>query len=153
MHALVSRSLFDEQVKGLTPRLAESRDWVFHMVEYPVVELAFTAPQGSRPPLRLRLQCDNFNEQPPSVTLLDAAGGVLPCTNPPRREILPNPSNIFHAGPHPKFGRPFICMAGTLEYHTHPSHLTDHWDRYRSNDGYDIGGLLTRIWHGWLQGG
>jgi hypothetical protein len=32
---------------------------------------------------------------------------------------------------HPVTGKPFVCLQGIAEYHSHPSHLTDSWDRYR----------------------
>jgi hypothetical protein len=153
MHELVSRSLFEEQVKGLNGRLAASRSWVLHQIEYPLIDLTFTASETNRVPLRLQVRCQNWNEIPPSVTLLDGAAGFLPSANPPRQEILPNPSGIFHPGPHPNTGRPFVCMAGTLEYHTHPSHVTDYWEGYRTKAAFDLGGLLTQIWNGWLRGG
>jgi len=35
-------------------------------------------------------------------------------------------------GNHPILNRPFACIQGTYEYHAHPSHLADHWARYRS---------------------
>lgn len=153
MHNLVSQALFEDQVKGFESRLAESRGWVFHQTEYPLIDVTFTAPELNRTPLRLRLHCENWNERPISVELMDAEARLLPSANPPRSEILPNPSAIFHPGPHPNTGRPFICMAGTLEYHTHPNHVNDHWDGYRNKAGFDVGGLLTQIWHGWLRGG
>jgi hypothetical protein len=34
---------------------------------------------------------------------------------------------------HPVLERPFICIRGTYEYHCHPSHLMDAWDRYRTS--------------------
>jgi hypothetical protein len=153
MHDLVSRLLCEEQTNGLNARLAASRGWVLHQIEYPLIDVTFTAPETNRLPLRLQIRCENWNERPPSIGRLDAAGGLLQCANPARGEILPNASGIFHPGPHPNTGRPFICMAGTLEYHTHPSHLTDHWDGYRTKAGFDLGGLLTQIWNGWLRGG
>lgn len=32
---------------------------------------------------------------------------------------------------HPVFGGPFICVQGTYEYHAHPSHFENTWDKHR----------------------
>lgn len=40
------------------------------------------------------------------------------------------PPGLFHSQ-HPVLHRPFACLQGVLEYHLHPSHLGDSWDRYR----------------------
>jgi hypothetical protein len=33
---------------------------------------------------------------------------------------------------HPVTNQPFVCLQGIAEYHSHPSHLSDTWDRYRN---------------------
>lgn len=33
---------------------------------------------------------------------------------------------------HPVLGGPFICIQGTYEYHAHPSHFENTWDKHRS---------------------
>ena len=94
--------------------------------------------------MRVRMTCDDWNGLPPIVTLLDQSGTGL-------RTLPTGPTGIFHQGPHPVTGRPFVCMAGTREYHTHSSHTGDLWDNYRNRGGYDLGGILTRIWNGWIK--
>lgn len=70
-----------------------------------------------------RLGCSSFDAQPPSVAMVDAE----------TREDLPIERwvpGVAHSV-HPTLSRPFVCIQGTLEYHLHPSHLDDSWDRYR----------------------
>lgn len=127
-------SVFNEQV--LT-----HRKWVLNACAYPNIDCTFH--DAERAPLRLHLHCNNWDAEPPSIDLLDEGGTFL--------QNIPPWGGIFHAGPHPITGRPFICMRGTLEYHTHPSHLTDHWDNYRGKSGNDLAGLLSQIWSAWRK--
>lgn len=70
------------------------------------------------------LDCSAFDADPPSVAMVDS-------------ETL-EPLSIERWAPgvphsiHPVTGEPFVCLQGVAEYHTHPSHLDDHWDRYRA---------------------
>jgi hypothetical protein len=149
MHTLASQALFQTQVEHISAKLASSRGWLVHKLEYPYVDLSFTA--DGRTPLRLCADCSEWNSEPPSIRLLSAAGVPLP-SNPPPAEISPNRTGVFNVSQHPTTGLPFICSPGSREYHTHSSHINDHWDAYRRQTGYDLGGLLTRYWHAWLKG-
>lgn len=141
MNELLSKALFTAEVANL-PRLAAMRGWTVHRAEYPVFDLGFTAEK--RKPLRIRLLAAEWNEQPPSVELLSADGTRLRQGEAPAQAI-------FHQGPHPTTGHPFVCMAGTKEYHTHPNHLTDLWDNYRRRANCGLLSLATQIWSGWLH--
>src|SRR6185312_6095163 len=122
------------EVAKLTPALAQRRGWVFHNLAWHVIDCSFTAPR--RTTLRLQLHCDDWNDQPPSIGLLNAD-----CSNLTRS--LANPTNVFNMNAHPATGRSFVCMAGSREYHTHPSHVTDHWAGYKDRASHDLGGILT----------
>jgi Predicted metal binding domain len=139
---LASKSLFEVQVSRLELPLLQLRRWRILSREYPTLELMFG--HESRPPLRLRLVCDNWNELPPSIELLDQEGNLL---SPAPRD----PAGVFNPGPHPMTQKPFICMRGAREYHTHPSHLTDHWDSLKLRSDYDLGGILTQVWRAWSK--
>lgn len=143
MHELISRTLFDQQVVGLSERLAQTRNWVFHHLVYPVIDCEFR--HTGRTPLRLRFQCTDWNALPPAIELLSADGAAS-------FNLPPNPTGVFHSSAHPSTGRPFICMRGSREYHTHPSHTSDSWDNLKGSDAYSLGGILTQIWHAWLKG-
>jgi hypothetical protein len=149
MHQLASQALFRTQVEHLSVRLASARGWLIHKLEFPFIDLTFTADR--RTPLRLYANCAEWNSEPPSFKLLSAAGVPLQ-SNPPPSEISPNRTGVFNTSAHPSTGLPFICSPGSREYHTHSSHTSDHWDTYRGQTGYDLGGLLTRYWHAWLKG-
>lgn len=141
MNEAVSRALFERDVSGLSERLLTSRNWNLYGREFPILDVGFRAK--SRPELRLRLVAKNWNEGPASVELLNNAGEFLA-----QAPQYPG-SSIFNNGPHPATGRPFVCMAGTHEYHAHPSHLNDSWENYKSK--VTLSGLLTQLWNAWLK--
>ena len=143
MHAAVSKALFEKSIGRWPPDFSHIDQWVFHNVSFPVVDCEFRTED--RTPLRIYMDCSEWNEQPLSVTLKNSHGELL-------RSLPSARSNIFNAGPHQTTGLPFICMAGTKEFHTHPSHLNEKWDQFRDKPGFDIGDILMKIWHGWLKG-
>lgn len=149
MHALASQALFAAQTAQINERIATIRGWIINELAFPVIDLTFTA--AGRTPLRLAARCEDWNSQPPSFALLSVDGTRLRTGGAPK-EISPNPTSVFNAGAHPITGFPFICSAGSREYHTHTSHTNDPWESYRSRSGYDLGGILTRYWHAWLKG-
>src|SRR5260370_9892843 len=123
MHPLASHGLFGTQVEHISAKLADLRGWLIHKLEYPYVDLTFTADH--RTPLRLYANCAEWNSEPPSFKLLSAAGATLQPTNPPPAEISPNCTGVFNASPHPATGLPFICSPGSREYRIHSSHIND----------------------------
>jgi len=137
-----ARVLFERDVHGLSERLLTSRNWNLYSSEFPVLDVGFRGE--SRAELRLRLVATNWNDEPPSVALLNSAGEFL-------SQLPRHAGNVFNNGAHPATGRPFVCMAGAREYHTHSSHLGDVWENYRKRDGYTLGGILTQLWHAWLK--
>ena len=72
MHPLASKALFQAQVEHITARLAAARGWLIHNLEYPYVDLTFTADR--RTALRLLANCEDWNSEPPSFKLLSATG-------------------------------------------------------------------------------
>lgn len=142
MNEVVSKALFEDQVAALTCRLLALRQWEVMVRAYPLLEIVFRVE--GREPLLLQMRFDQWNALPPSIQMLTT-------NREPLQKPLQGGPGIFHAGPHPDTGKPFICMAGTREYHTHPSHLNDLWDHRRGLEDFSIGGLLTQIWNGWLR--
>jgi len=142
MNEAASRALFERDVAGLTERLLTSRNWKLYSEVFPILDVGFCA--GGRSEFRVRLLARNWNEQPPSAELLNTDGDYL--------KVLPQyPNGIFNNGNHPLTNRPFICMAGVLEYHTHSAHVSDSWENYKKRDAYTLGGITTQIWNGWLK--
>lgn len=143
MHPAATRALFEDEVTNLSSALARRRGWIFHSVEFPMIDCSFTAP--GRTTLRLMIQCDNWNDSPPTISLHAADGEFLVT-------LLPNPTGVFNSGPHPSTQRPFVCMRGAREYHTHPSHVADPWEALKNSSSYTLGGILTQLWNAWQKG-
>lgn len=143
MHPAAAKKLFDAEVAAFPPRLLDQRGWVLHQAEHPVIDCSFTAP--GRTTLRLKLHCTNWNDDPPSIMLQSAEGENLTA-------LLANPTGVFNPGAHPVTGRPFICMRGAREYHTHPSHLNDSWENVKHLDTYKLFNIIGQVWNAWLKG-
>lgn len=140
MHRAASKITFDEEVSKYDDRLLLMRDWKINSTEYPVLDLTFGASGAN--PFRILLNCEDWNDEPPSIVFLDIDGE-------PRSAITRDPAGIFNESAHPITRRPFVCTPGSKEYHTHTSHLTDHWSNYRNKSGFDLGGILTKLWRAW----
>ena len=138
MHEALARVKFDSDVADLGGVAADSCDLTVHQRAYPILDVTV---RHSRP-LRLRMSAPNRDDQPPSIELLNPDGSPLPA---------PIPGGVFHPGPHPNTGRPFICMRGSLEFHTHPSHLNESWAQYRGQDGMGLIGILMQIADAWRE--
>jgi Predicted metal binding domain len=140
MHEAVSRRLFEAAVAMLTSDICESRGWHIATAAYPILAVDFAAP--GRVTLRVCLTCDSWDALPPSITFHSTEGTLL--------ATLPTgPGSQFNNSAHPSVGRPFLCMAGSREYHTHTSHLNDPWDNYKEKAAYELGGILTQVWRAW----
>lgn len=143
MHPAAVQARFQAEMATLSDLLAERRHWVFHTRAFPLLDCSFTAP--GRTTLRLRFTCDDWNDTPPAILLCAADGAPL-------ASLPPNPTGVFNPGPHAQTGRPFICMRGAREYHTHPSHVGDAWSGLKDSSSYTLGGILTQLWRAWQKG-
>ncbi|MEA2372639.1 MAG: hypothetical protein QOH12_3033 [Solirubrobacteraceae bacterium] len=76
--------------------------------------------------LMLRLNCDDFDARPPTAELLLPDGNPLPAEQWPSDLSR---QGVVHG--HPDYPRPFFCRRGLHEYHTHPQHEDNPWDRHR----------------------
>lgn len=142
MHKALSKAAFDRDVGRIDARSARMYDWTILEDAYPTLEVLFNHPSAA--PLRLRFGCTDWDELPPTIELLDGDGKHL-ATAPP------NVGNVFNGGNHPNTGRPFVCMRGAREYHTHSSHTSDLWDNYRGTSGMDLGGIVVQLWRAWKR--
>ena len=142
MHEAVSRQLFEEAVTGIGADICAARGWTVVSASYPCIEIVFAAPE--RVPVRVRVRCDGWNGQPPTIQWLDESGAPL-------GSIPQGPGGQLNNSAHPQTGLPFVCMAGVREYHTHPSHIADSWENYRDRPGYDLGGVVTQVWRAWKE--
>jgi hypothetical protein len=138
VHEALARANFARDAELLSPLFLQSRSWTLNAASFPLLDVTFVSDK----PLRLRLHCDEWNELPPSVQLLKADGTEWEAG-------LQGPT--FHQDKHPVAERTFICMVGSREYHTHPSHLNDLWANYKDQDGMNLPGLLDRFSRAWRK--
>jgi hypothetical protein len=86
--------------------------------------------------LILRVRCDNWDGDAAEFDLLDAGEAQL--ADWPKdttgRGIVHN---------HPDYARPFFCRPGTREYHSHPVHKDDPWDKHR--EGATLAGITVGL--------
>ena len=138
----LSRAKFEGDVGRLSARTVAHRSWTVVSAQYPIFDVIFG--HSSAAPLRIRMVCDQWNDLPPSIELLAADGQYLAAAPP-------NVGSIFNGSAHPSTGRPFVCMRGAREFHTHPSHLGERWDGYRGKPGMDLLGIREQLWRGWKR--
>lgn len=117
----ITEDLLDEEVRLTAEDLAHVpgvRIWR----EDTDVLVAFAAGTDGSTGL-FRLGCARFDADPPSVAMLD----------PETREEFPHErwAPGVSSGANPATQRPFVCLQGVAEYHSHPSHTSDAWDKYR----------------------
>lgn len=138
-HETVSRALFEQDVAHITAVVAQRLKLVIHSKQWPVLDVTIEHTQ----PLRLKFICDDWDDTPPSLALLNVDGT-------PFSGALPGGS-IFNSSAHPSTGRTFICMRGVREYHTHPSHVNEGWGNYRGQDGMSVFGILMQVKDAWRK--
>ena len=142
MHEALSRSAFEADMARLDPAAAKWLGWTVLSAEYPIFDVVFHHPTAED--LRLRLDCSGWDELPPSIEILHADGhGDL--------QAPPNAGGVFHPGTHPATNRFFVCMRGAREYHTHPSHIYEHWSNYRGRSGNDLVGIVGQLYRSWKK--
>lgn len=144
MNSVAAKVLFDAAVAGISGRLLESRGWTMHSRVWPTLDLSFRHPE--RQELRVRMNCDDWNDTPPSVDLLAPDGHFLTAL-PTQRPGATSP--IFNGSAHHLTTRPFVCMVGVREYHNHPSHVSDVWSNFKHLPSYSLGEIVTQLWRGW----
>ena len=142
MHPVLSRRRFEEDIAGITPELCAERQWEVFQCVFLVFDVGFTAPDGAR--LRTRFLCDDWNDRPPAIELRDYGGSLL-------SSVEPNRTSVFNGSAHSITGRPFVCMRGSREYHTHDSHQADLWENLKKSPDYRLGEIVTQVWRAWRR--
>jgi hypothetical protein len=97
--------------------------------------------------LVLVIDCANWDGTPPEFDLRHRNGDPL-------AEWPKGTTNGGIARGHPFYGRPFFCRPGTREYHSHPVHADDPWDKYREGTTLAgiVMGLLDDLANRWMMG-
>lgn len=75
---------------------------------------------------RIRLGLQSYNLEPPTLNVVDAKGRPIP-----DRSQWP-PAPFTNPVIHPIRKRPWVCLRGLEEYHTHPLHRHEPWDLHRN---------------------
>jgi hypothetical protein len=118
-----------------------AQGWEIIEFEYPILAVILTHPKNKRR-LGFRFLCDDWDDQPPSLSLFDPAS--------PKVELpwAKWPQKGWNVGDrHAHYPKPFLCLPGIREYHSHPNHLGDHWVNYRANDrdSYKLRYIVDRV--------
>lgn len=147
LHPEVSKQLFEEEVGKILGNadLLFERGWLVLVAVYPEFTLAVKHRKTGR--IRVfRFIFDDWNDQPPKLSFLDGETLLeLPGAMWPTNAL----SHWHQSGWQPangaSTGQPFMCMAGIREYHTHQSHISDSWENYKKQSGFDLGGIVSRV--------
>ena len=137
MHEALARANFEQDVADLGDVAACSYGLIVHARAYPILDVTVSHSR----PLRVRMRGDDWDDLPPSIDLLNPDGSALTGL----------PGGVFHPGPHPGTGRPFVCMRGSREFHTHPNHRNEQWAQYRGQDGMGLIGILMQVATAWRE--
>ncbi len=117
LHPAILRALLEGEVLVINERLAARGV----SVQCDNHNLHVRAPELGQGRI-LVLDAESYDGDPVGVFIADNSGQLLPGSQWPPG---------LCQGEHPVLHRPFVCVRGTIDYHTHPSHVSDTWDRYR----------------------
>lgn len=133
------------------------RGWVIEEVAFPSVFVLFTVPLN---PFTITLfgveiNMTDYNLYPPSARFFEPTSrrSLKREELPPAQRVLDGRAYDILIAMHPDTKLPFFCMRGFREYHSHPQHTDDPWDRYRY--GSLIGTAhycLDQIWQHCVKG-
>lgn len=142
MDPQVSQRKFQNQVAQFdtdaVAAFAEMRGWRLKCAQYPAL-VVLMRHHGSEREIEFRFLCDDWDDLPPSLGLHDPVTG---------RELAYAewPQGAWSIGDHhPVTGKPFLCLPGIREYHTHPSHRNDAWSGYRLRGTFGLHEIVDRI--------
>lgn len=141
MDPAVSMRKFDRELRAVREDggVTGVERWELPTSTWPEFAVVFTHPLTKRR-VGFQFQFDDWDEVPPSLSLFDPeGGGELPWEKWPK-------GGWSVGNPHPVTGKPFLCLPGIREYHTHHSHLKDLWENYLAKDSYGAGYIIHRVW-------
>jgi Predicted metal binding domain len=99
--------------------------------------------------LLLVVGCENLDGDPPTAELWLPDRTPLPAEEWPAALMREGVING-----HPDYDRPFFCRQGLREYHSHPQHEDEPWDKHRESLPMHtvVLGLLDDLQGKWLIG-
>ena len=141
MDSEVSQRKFQAEVESLggeAAAYASAKGWRVISADYPLLAVALRHSRSGRE-IEFRFSCNDWDGMPPSLTLHDPADGrELGWSEWPKRGW-----SVLNS--HPSTGRPFLCLPGIREYHSHSSHVRDRWDGYRLRGSYRLRDIVDRV--------
>ena len=142
MDKAVSHRKFEAEVRALQTDEAAgfvcAKDWRLVSTTHPTLAIVLRHRRSGRE-IEFRFACDDWDDLPPSLSFHDPDDGrELPWAEWPKGGWVVHES-------HPSTGKPFLCLPGIREYHTHPSHLRDKWEGYRLRGTYRLRGIVDRV--------
>lgn len=138
MHEALAKKHFERDTAILTEAYCARVGWVVNASAFPILDVTISAKR----PLRLRCNCENWDEHPPSIVLQTEAGSPL--------ELEGNiAGGIFNKGPHQNRPGAFVCMRGVLEYHQ--LHAEIQWASCRGQSGMNLVGILLQLAEVWRR--
>lgn len=149
----VSQAKLDEELTQWHANSAvyRRRGWLLLSARDLEVEIAFvgTVSLGEQqlPAITaaIRLSYDNYDLWPPSLTFIDVHTGApaYPIVRALDRVDGGDVRNVLLDHPN---GRPFLCLPGLREYHSHPQHSGDDWLLHRSSGAGRLAVVCDRVW-------
>ncbi len=120
------------------------RGWLILEHTYP--RLTITMHHRRTGKLRtFQFDFDTWNDEPPALGIVDpetrqAVAGAL----------WPQYQSYWHqsswaSSPLIITPKPFMCMSGIREYHTHHAHAQDSWEKYKSSPDYSVCGIVLQV--------
>lgn len=136
MHEQIAEEYFELQLQEL------ERDERYTVKRKSKLEAIVTIRAGMFLPV-LRIKADNYDLEPPLIEFAD----------PNTEEKLPEgkwPTGSGIASGNNLYPGPIICITGNRTYHTHSSHLTEQFHKFRNT--FTIKRFIDRV-AGYIQDG
>jgi hypothetical protein len=154
---IAARALFERR------ELYFARGWEIEEPEFPLLRVWFVGPDHRRR-VGVRIYLRNYDLTAPSLTFISPTSALLRdedlglLLRPPDQTKIPparyegqllfaqSPKGTFAGylpGGHPLTQRPFLCIRGTWEFHSHPQHADVPWEWIRTDPNYGLDYLLT----------
>lgn len=157
---VVSRAKFDREIAEyrVLEKQHMARGWWMLEAEFPTVFVVFATPKLQPPAVVFGAELDftNYDFWPPSVRLVDPFTRVpytqveLPSQlfrrvlQPVGNAMVPAAQPLMQA--HAANDVPFLCIAGTRQYHQHPGHTGDSWLLHRGTAEGTLFFLLEKLY-------
>ena len=141
MDRLVSIRKFETEVRALETEAAgyvSAKGWKVVESTYPILAVILPHSRSARE-IEFRFTCEDWDELPPSLSLHHPIRGEeLTWAEWPKRGWDAHQT-------HTSTGKPFLCLTGLREYHTHQSHLGNKWGNYRLSGSYRLRNIIDRV--------